>query len=123
LPLLEPPAAHHVYVRSSYWLVSQRHGDMRLGGGSDLAVLAQLKRLLAAPSAAVAALLAKERARVAQALHTPTSARTTPRPTPTNATANAAAAGPFSAPTPRMFWPLPRVLVAVHVRMQVMHFP
>lgn len=93
--LVENFGAHHVYARSSYWLVSQDHGDTRLGGGSDEAMRAVLKQIFSVPSATVGATLTREQARVTAALKSPSN-------TPSQQ-------------------PLPRLLVAVHIRMQVAH--
>ena len=88
-----PRRAHHAYARSSYWLVSKHHGDTRLGGGSDSPMRAVLKHIFAAPSTVVQATLTREQGRVASALNTTSMLPSQP--------------------------PLPRVLVAVHIRMQV----
>jgi len=93
--LVENHGAHHAYARSSYWLVSQDHGDTRLGGGSDEAMRAVLKHIFAASSTTVGATLAREQARVTAALKSTS-----------------------IIPSQQ---PLQRLLVAVHIRMQVAH--
>jgi hypothetical protein len=114
--------SRHVYVRSSYWLVSAAHGDTRPGHGSDKDIRRALRAVLL-PSSPVAAALEAERVRVEWALRLPAPRSPSPPFSGTdgldsspafrshNASRSLSRASPFMR--------LQRVLVAVHIRMQV----